>query len=935
MTNTIFNSLSKRQATSFVGVDIEQLVNSHRGDDQAYGELLEVVLDVWRSMRGELERKDSEIARLTSESTAMSQAQADAIVKSAEIIDELEVTRERLANAHEAAERAAKDTQRLADTVFEKTHDGILVFHSDRCIACNDNAGKLLGLPRKEIVGAFPDCFQSAELSDGTSIAESLRCASGADEPRQVESVEVSIGSPSEELWLEIVINPFEMMGEAHSLVVVRDVSSRKQYEAALKKHRDFLSGIVNAVPDQLSVKHAASDELVVANDAFCDLHGVDRQSITGTQELQLFPERCREQISQLEQSLRRGESRGASEIFMQLSDGSRRVLSVNRSLFFSDSEGDEYVISTSRDVTDERVRNDRLRLLASVFQGASEGVAILSADGIVQEANPAFARMFDEHEPFIGRSFGSLLEFKSEIETDLFRCVRRGSSWSGKASSSGPKSQAKSFWISLNLSTEVADSPPQIIALVSDISELEQAQGELKLQAHHDSLTGLPNRLSFKKCVSNLIQQSQKAPLEFAVCFLDLDDFKHVNDTHGHAVGDELLQKVGKRLQAAFGNRATVARFGGDEFAVLLTGEASRPDRLSQSLERLFDQFRLAFQLQQTEALVGVSVGVTHFPEHATDLTALMCNADIAMYEAKCSGKNHARTFDSQMQDAVETRHQVQTKLKRALREGEIELWYQPKICARTQQPKGCEALARWRTAEGEFISPGKFIPIAEQNGLIIPLGLEVVALAAKQACDWRENGIEPDIAINISPQQLRHPRFFQQLTDVLRRHGAEPQWFELEITEHAVMSDVALATATIKDLTNAGFRVGIDDFGTGYSSLSYLKNFEIHTLKIDLSFVRDLTVDSRADAIIRSIISLGAGLDLNVVAEGVETSDQANRLKDLGCDILQGYFFGRPMPCCEFETWLTDGVSNNATVSFATGNWGNATRGNATLNQ
>ena len=323
-------------------------------------------------------------------------------------------------------------------------------------------------------------------------------------------------------------------------------------------------------------------------------------------------------------------------------------------------------------------------------------------------------------------------------------------------------------------------------------------------------------------------------------------------------------------------------------------------------TLENLITAFREPFQLLDVEAVVGLSIGVTSYPEHATDVGTLMCNADIAMYASKTAGKSRIRIFTPEMQNGVNTRHQVETKLRRALNGGEINLCYQPKVNARTRAVSGCEALARWRTSDGNYIPPSEFIPIAEQTGLIIQLGEYVFYRAAEQACEWDAQGIRKTISVNVSPYQLRHPRFLEQLQITLKETGAAASWFELEITEYAMMDDVDYAIEIIGKLSEIGFQIAIDDFGTGYSSLSYLKNFTIDTLKIDLSFVRDVAHDSQSKAIIRSIVSLGTGLRLNVVAEGVETEEQADILATAGCTELQGYYFGRPMEVQQYMQWL-----------------------------
>jgi EAL domain-containing protein (putative c-di-GMP-specific phosphodiesterase class I) len=276
-------------------------------------------------------------------------------------------------------------------------------------------------------------------------------------------------------------------------------------------------------------------------------------------------------------------------------------------------------------------------------------------------------------------------------------------------------------------------------------------------------------------------------------------------------------------------------------------------------------------------------------------------------MYSAKTMGKNRIRFFSPEMEDSVNNRHRIQTMLRQALKESTISPVYQAKVCSKTGKMVACEALARWRTEDGTFISPAEFVPIAEHTGMILQLGNLVFRKAAQQAVKWRRAGRELNIAVNISPNELRNVGFVDQLQKTLEETQAEPSWFELEITEYAMMEDVEHAMKVVHRLSDLGFRIGIDDFGTGYSSLSYLKHFHIHTLKIDRSFVSDITRKRKSEAVVHSIVSLGQGLGLSVVAEGVETAEQAALLRQIGCDEMQGYFFGKPMTAEQLEEQLS----------------------------
>ncbi|MCA9173215.1 MAG: EAL domain-containing protein [Planctomycetales bacterium] len=854
----------------------------------------------------ELAERDRRLAELSDESEALARAQADAIVYSAEIIDELERTKQRLSDARAAAEKAAQGTQRLADTIFERTHDGVFVFHERECVACNDNALSLLRSDREQIMRSWPASFETAQFEDGAPAGQALQDLYRDASACRGSSLEVLLktaGPSPANFWAEITMSAFSG-GEADDvLVILRDITSRKKFESELRRHRDFLDNIINAVPDQIHVR-GEDQRVVVANDAFCRAHGIRRDQVLGERIDTFLPVDLRKQVGEIEEQLLATCECKTTEHEFERSDGSRSIVSVKRTLFEDKAANQRYVVATSRDITEDRMREERLRLLASVFKGASEGVAILSPTGEIREANPAFAKMVASSP--VGRQLSDVLDCQFPGARDVFAEVARGNSWAGKASG-----LARSYWISLSPSSETDEESTRVIALVSDITELEDTQTKLRRQAMYDTLTQLPNRRYFREHLQELIEQPSPdhRPMEtVAICFIDLDDFKHVNDTAGHSVGDLLLQTVGARIRRVVGEDAFVARFGGDEFAVILRGVDPQSPELNELLDRLLVAFRVPFQLGDTEAVVGLSVGTTFYPEQATDVDTLMCNADIAMYAAKTAGKNRIRQFSPAMQADVNLRHQVQSQLRRALDTGEISVWFQPKVSAATREVVGCEALARWKTGKNEVISPGAFIPVAEQTGLILPLGRSVFRLAAEHACVWMEAGFTSRIAVNVSPCQIRHPRFVEQLERILEETHAKPDWFELEITENAMMDDVDHAAAVIDRLAGFGFHIAIDDFGTGYSSLSYLKDFNIHTLKIDLSFVRDVTHDKQSNAVIRSVISLGKGLGLTIVAEGVETAAQAEVLTEAGCNVLQGYHIARPMPAADYAHWLAE---------------------------
>jgi diguanylate cyclase (GGDEF)-like protein/PAS domain S-box-containing protein len=864
-----------------------------------------IATDVLSHLRQAVAQREQTIAHMRERSEAMVRAQADALVHSAEIIDELERTKQSLCEARQAAERAAEETQRLADTVFERTNDGVLVFANQTCVACNDNALELLGASRDTIIGDWPQALVQARHPDGTVAGDDIRRRYHS--ARLANPILFEVQLPTALgcwFWAEITFSAFCMNDTGHILAVVRDINARKEFEVELQRHRDFLNNIINAVPDQLAVT-TSDRSLVLANDAYCAAHNVTLEELVGSEPFDSLPPELRKNVEQIERELLLTGVCQTLEQPLIRPDGSQAVLSVKRSVF-AGVQGDRYIVSASRDITEDRQREDRLRLLASVFNGASEGVAIIAADGSICEANPAFMTMVGDHSPqVIGHPLHRVIRFEQSNVEEVFKSVASGSTWTGKANLQRSGARARHFWVSLSPTADSQQLTPRVIALVSDITELEDAQAQLISQALYDNLTGLPNRRCFRERLQALIEDNHPPEHGVTVCFLDLDDFKHVNDSTGHAAGDSLLEAVGIRIKSTMGPDAFVARFGGDEFAMILTAPQHQPPHLNAVLELLLNEFRRPFDLGDSEAIVGLSIGVTHWPDQAQDVGSLMCNADIAMYAAKSAGKNRIGHFSPEMEDSVNTRHQVQTKLRRALKGGQIALCYQPKVCAQTGRTVSCEALARWKTPDGTIVSPAEFVPIAEQTGLILPLGELVFRQAAQQAALWEQLGQRPTIAINVSPNQLRHMGFVSQLQTVIDELKVKPEWFELEITEYAMMEDVEHAMSVVKRLADMGFSIAIDDFGTGYSSLSYLKHFRIHTLKIDMSFVRDVTYDPRSAAVVRSITSLGQGLGLKVVAEGVETAEQAKLLAEIGCTVLQGFYIGHPMLPDQFTAW------------------------------
>ncbi len=458
----------------------------------------------------------------------------------------------------------------------------------------------------------------------------------------------------------------------------------------------------------------------------------------------------------------------------------------------------------------------------------------------------------------------------------------------------------------------------PLLEGTVQDITERKLVEEQIRYLAYHDSLTGLGNRRLFKERLHVAIEQARRQGSLVGVMFLDVDDFKVINDTLGHSAGDVLLQEVADRLVTAAhaadetvretgrSLSSTVSRLGGDEFTVLLADLESRED-VETSARRLLDVFGRPFDLKSQEVAVSGSIGITIWPHDGEDVEVLLRNSDTAMYHAKRRGRNSYHYYAESMQEAVSRRLVLENKLRRAIEADEFLLLYQPKVDIETGLISGVEALLRWRDPQAGVVMPDEFIPLAEETGLIVPLGQWVLRAAARQALAWREAGLPPlRVAVNLSPYQIEDPGFGGFVAGVLQETGLPPEQLELEITESTLMKDEEAAIELLRELQSMGIGLSLDDFGTGYSSLSYLRSLPIDTLKIDRSFVRRVDSDPADAALAASMVSMAKVLRLRVVVEGVETEEQREFLREIGCDEIQGFLFSSAITAEELSAML-----------------------------
>ena len=443
------------------------------------------------------------------------------------------------------------------------------------------------------------------------------------------------------------------------------------------------------------------------------------------------------------------------------------------------------------------------------------------------------------------------------------------------------------------------------VMALEKKADEQQIAEAHIQRLAYFDPLTHLPNRLLLSDRCQHALHVAQRAQQTVALMFLDLDHFKNINDSLGHRVGDEVLVELAMRLKATVREQDTVSRLGGDEFVLLLPDtDAAGAARVA---EKLLQAALKPMQIETHELTVTPSIGIALYPKDGTNLDALSKCADAAMYQAKGDGRNSFRFFTPDIQASSDRSLQLDNALRRTLERQQLALHFQPQISLATGEILGAEALLRWTHPELGPISPAEFIPMAERNGLILPIGEWVIRTAVQQLAEWMARGMAPiTMAVNLSAVQFRHADLPALISRILTDAALPPHLLELELTESVAMTHPQVAIAVMNDLHERGVRMSIDDFGTGYSSLSYLKRFQVYKLKIDQSFVRDITEDPDDKAIVGAIISMASSLGLKTIAEGVETEDQLHFLRDRGCNEAQGYYFSRPLPALAFENYV-----------------------------
>jgi diguanylate cyclase (GGDEF)-like protein/PAS domain S-box-containing protein len=698
-------------------------------------------------------------------------------------------------------------------------------------------------------------------------------------------------------------------------LVACVDVSGARRIAQEHERHLHFTRALLDAIPSPVYFKDR-DGRYRVYNRAWDELFAAGRDW-RGKSVHELFDEPLAALHHERDRVLLERPASTTYEARMPTADGGLRQLLYNKVSFVDQNGEVAGLIGVVTDVTRYKETERALEASEARFRVLTESsldlISVMDGEGTILYQSPALRALLgyepsetvgtklldmvhaDDRESARG-AMRRVIDARRSTEPAEFRLRHRNGLW-------------RTFE---SLGTNCLDNPHihGVVLNSRDVTDRKVIQQRIQHLAYHDNLTGLPNRSLLQDRLARSIARAERAGRKVAVLFIDLDNFKNINDTLGHDVGDELLRQVARRLSECVRLEDTIARQGGDEFIVLLD---SLDDGRGASVvaQKLLNALRQPISLGGTEQHVSGSVGIALYPDDGRDPQTLMKNADTAMFHGKSLGKNTYQYFTAQMNVAVERRMTLESALRRAVMQKDFVLHYQPQVDLESGEIIAVEALVRWKS-DGGLVNPGDFIPLAEETGLINDLGAWVLREGCRQAKEWEERGlVRRRIAINLSARQFSDSGFLDMVTGALADTGLDPECLELEITESQVMRETSGMISLLGELSGMGMQIAIDDFGTGYSSLSYLKRLPIHKLKIDQSFVRDITVDPNDTAIVMAIINMARSLDLGTIAEGVESAGQLALLRSKGCLVGQGYYFSPPLDAARLYPLLKQ---NNA---------------------
>jgi len=813
----------------------------------------------------------------------------------------------------ESATRELRDQLSFSRQLLEAIPNP--VFFKDakgRYISCNEAFEKFTNRSRNEYLGRTVLEVTTSNAARLHHEIETELLQNGGSRVYETSLVRTTDGKQIDAIFNKATF--VDASGKIAGLVgVIVDISERKSLERTLNESNEKLRSIIEASP--LAIIARDLEGIVrLWNPAAEKLFGWKSEEVIGTFR-SIVPPEMREEVAEMRKQVEAGMMLSLEETKRVRKDGV--VLDVSLSVApIKDLTGNTVgTMVLLADVSRRKQAEAALRQSEAQLQMAMDAANMGSWFWDLETGNLSWSDSFG---PLFGlpRStfFDSAEEFMKAVHPDDRNLVNAGVRQALKHDLKFEHEcriiwpDGSVHWLSVvgEVRRAASGRAEKMIGITSDITTRKEAEQRIAYLAHHDVLTGLPNRLLLEDRIGQAIAHAHRNGTQLAVMFIDLDHFKTINDSLGHQLGDQLLKLVAIRIQACLREVDTVSRLGGDEFVIVIPELADTTDATGVAI-KLLETLSNNFHLHTHDLHISASIGISVYPADGDTAETLMRNADTAMYHAKENGRAQYQYFTSEMNTAAQQRMSLQVLLRRSLTtQGDFSLHYQPVFSAQQNVLVGFEVLLRWKNPAGITVRPAEFISVAEDSGLIVPIGEWVIREAFVTAARWQREGTPMRIAINVSAIQLRRKSFADMVGALLDETGADPRLIEMEITERVLVGGNEDAIRALRQIDALGIQLAIDDFGTGYSGLSYLKQFPIDTVKIDQSFVRDLTTDADDEAIVRAIIAMSKSLKLGVVAEGVEHAEQMERLRELGCDLLQGYYFSRPIPLDEADRFL-----------------------------
>ncbi len=696
--------------------------------------------------------------------------------------------------------------------------------------------------------------------------------------------------------------NPVLMRG------TIQDITERKRVETDLRQSEELFQLFTQHAPAALAMFDRNMNYIAVSR-RWCDDFGLRSADVLGRSHYEVFPDIPPRWLTVHRRALG-GEIIKNDEDCFERSDGSVHWLRWEVRPWLTGTGTIGGIIVFTEEITARKRSETRLQLAASVFTHASEGIVISDAAGIILDVNDAFTQITGyTREEAVGRSTNLLRSGRQgkEFYANMWRDLIESGHWSGEIWNRAKDGRIFAEMLTITAVRDKSGKTHQYVALFSDITSDKQHARELERIARYDLLTGLPNRVLLRDRLQHAIVQADRRGTILAVVSLDLDNFKAVNDRHGHAVGDELLTTVAHRMKTAVRSDDTLARLGGDEFVAVLVG-CDNPDQCLPIVRLLLDAASQPVSIGDLSLHLSASAGVACYPQ-AEDVGAdqLLRQAAQALYQSKISGKNRYDLFDSHLALSTRGHHEDLERIQTALERREFLLYYQPKMNMATGAIKGAEALIRWQHPERGLLPPGQFLPVVDGHPIAIEIGEWVIESVLQQMETWRALGLDIPVSVNISAQQLQEADFVTRLNELLAAHpSVDPSSLEIEVLESSALTDMSLVSQVIHNCGKLGVSFALDDFGTGYSSLAFLRRLPVDVLKIDQTFVRDMIDDPEDLTIVEGMLGLASAFRRQAIAEGVETVEQGILLLRLGCQVAQGYGIARPMPAGHLPAWV-----------------------------